>query len=449
MTWSHRMSFDERVLQRFGIAAQPTTMNCGVITIPDICQTSRIVAAPGFIRVNFRNTNQIVMVMRNKIRHHDTIAPPVQRRFRSKRSLRYCTDEGNTPAILQQIQNTWPQEAWDLRNDLMALAPYVSQEVLEEAAQSGVLPDAMLLEICLANPDAAQSQEFLDLLANGIPNPLPAYMITLIEDNWDMETPLGLLQRDMASAAAKMDRNMNFLLINEKLKDEPNLNTLRYYYSERDNVTDRFGIVDSYIEEAKFDSSEIVLDQIPIDFDLDDQSIDEYDNYYLYHDLLKSLSDSNRTILDLDSTEIDLLEQIANDNTGPSAIKSRNILCFAFGLCEEYPGNLYNTSQQKSARININPQDVINKAYTILQVNPNPASIYVEFYWKTLNLEGDGLIEISDMNGQTITKHVTNTIEGNWIWDTRKIKPGIYIFAKRKWKLVEQWQSKHRKIIIN
>lgn len=40
-------------------------------------------------------------------------------------------DGGNTPAVLLEIQNTWPQEAWDLRNDLMAMAPFVSRDALE------------------------------------------------------------------------------------------------------------------------------------------------------------------------------------------------------------------------------------------------------------------------------------------------------------------------------
>lgn len=347
-----------------------------------------------------------------------------QRELRSKRNPRFYT-----PAVLQQIQSTWPQEAWDLRNDLMAMAPYVSREALEEAASSGVLPDAMLLEICLANPDATQSEEFLDLLANGIPNPLPPYMIALIEENWDMETPLTILQRDMAAAAAKMDRNMNFLIINEKLKPEPDNDSLRLYYVERDNLTDRYGIVDSYIEEAKFDSSVLVLDQIPNDFDLDDRAMDEYDNFYLYHDLMQTLSDNERTILDLDSSEIDLLEQIAEDNAAPSAIKCRNILCFAFNMCEEYPGNLNDTSQEKSVHIPVNPQDIINKAYSSLEVNPNPASIYAEFSWEILNLDGDALLEITDMKGQSVAKHSISTIEGKWLWDTRQVIPGIYIYS--------------------
>lgn len=340
-------------------------------------------------------------------------------------------DGGNTPLVLQQIQNTWPQEAWDLRNDLMDMAPYVSRDALEEAAQSGVLPDAMLFEICLANPDATRDQEFLDLLANGIPNPLPNYMISLIQANWDLETPLTILKRNMASAASKMDYNLSILLTNEKLKPEPDNNLLRNFHSQRDNLGDRYSIVDSYIAEAKFDSSVIVLDQILVDFDLDDVTMYEYDNYYLYHDLLQSLNDNDRSIFDLDTTEIALLDQIANDHTGTSGIKSRNILCFAFGLCEEYPGNPSDTSQNKSTQILMPPQQIINEAYTTLMVTPNPATIFAEFSWEILNLENEALLEIVDMDGKVVATYSINEPQGKWAWNTRNTIPGVYIYSLR------------------
>ncbi|MEA3444514.1 MAG: T9SS type A sorting domain-containing protein, partial [Bacteroidota bacterium] len=340
-------------------------------------------------------------------------------------------DGGNTPLLLQEIQETWPQEAWDLRNDLMALAPYVSEEALLEAAFSDVLPDAMLFEVCMANPDATKSEEFLRILHEDIPNPLPIYMINLIRENWDLETARTILERDMAAASSKMDYNMNMLLTNEKLKAEIDVHQIRNYHSQRDNLSDRFSIADSYIEEAKFDSSVMVLDNIILDFDLDDTELNEYDNFYLYHDLLQSLNDSNLTIFDLDTVEIALLENIANDNAGPSAIKSRNILCFAYNMCEEYPGNPSDTSQHKSVSVSGSPQKIINEAYTTLEVSPNPATNYAEFSWEILNIKSKAVLEIFDVSGKLTASHNISSVKGKWAWDTRDIIPGIYLYSLR------------------
>ncbi|MCF8371825.1 MAG: hypothetical protein K9H64_09395 [Bacteroidales bacterium] len=287
----------------------------------------------------------------------------------------------------------------------------------------------MLFEICLANPDATHNEEFLIILHEDIPNPLPQYMINLIQENWDLETARTIFERDMASAAYKMDYNMNLLLTNEKLKGEPDIHLLRNYYGQRDNLSYRYWIADSYIEEAKFDSSVFVLDQIPVDFTLDDVLLDEYDNYYIYHDLRQALNDSNKTILDLDTIEIALLEQIANENTGLASIKSRNILCFAYGMCVEYPGNPSDTTQHKSTKISISPEQILNRAYTSLEVSPNPATYYTEFSWEILNLEGEPRIEIYDLSGKIKASHCITEPKGKWAFDTRNLLPGTYPYS--------------------
>ena len=56
---------------------------------------------------------------------------------------------------------------------------------------------------------------------------------------------------------------------------------------------------------------------------------EEYDNYYIYHDLMNDLYSTSRTIFDLDSLEFLTLQQIANDSTGWSSYKAQGLLCFA------------------------------------------------------------------------------------------------------------------------
>lgn len=87
-----------------------------------------------------------------------------------------------------------------------------------EAAYSDVLPSAMLLEICLANPDATRSDEFSTALQYDIPTPLPQYMLDLIIANWDVETPLTLLESQLSELYHSM-RRTNTLFIQEALFD--------------------------------------------------------------------------------------------------------------------------------------------------------------------------------------------------------------------------------------
>ena len=89
-------------------------------------------------------------------------------------------DNGNTNALLDNIDLVWSNDAWTLRNQLVAKSPNLSQEVLRRAALTGTLPDAMLIEILLLNADACKDKAFLDFLAHDIPNPLPQNLLNLL-----------------------------------------------------------------------------------------------------------------------------------------------------------------------------------------------------------------------------------------------------------------------------
>ena len=336
--------------------------------------------------------------------------------------------DGNTPLVLQQIQNTWPQDAWDLRNDLIAISPFVSQEALRETAESGVLPDAMLFEVCMANPDATQDEDFLYSLANDIPDPLPIYMINMIRDSWATETTRTILEYGLAQASSKRDFYCSVLLNDEKLRDTTNIDSLRIFHTLRDNLSDRYLLADSYIEENDFENAENILDDIVLDFDLDDRKLDEFDNFVELFDLLKNLNDSNRTIFEMDTTQKSDMETIAAEN-GWAGAKARNILCYVYGLCEDSPIVTDTSSAPKSAELNFyDPEKLLNEAYNKLSVKPNPADNFAKFEWELPLLGGETILRIVDLNGKTIQQHLISDKLGTWMWDTRSVKDGTYLY---------------------
>lgn len=71
-------------------------------------------------------------------------------------ALRYTysqvIDDGNTQGMVSEIELAWPDDAWDLRDALIARSPYNSEEVLIAAALKEIMPHAMLLEVLLENP---------------------------------------------------------------------------------------------------------------------------------------------------------------------------------------------------------------------------------------------------------------------------------------------------------
>lgn len=97
----------------------------------------------------------------------------------------------------------------------MADSPHLSDLVLQEAAlKSTVLPNAILFEICMANPEEMRNEKFLEFLATK-EDPMPQYMIDDLRDGADIETYKGVLQNEMtkyktlsATACTQITRNI-------------------------------------------------------------------------------------------------------------------------------------------------------------------------------------------------------------------------------------------------
>jgi len=80
-----------------------------------------------------------------------------------------------------------------------------------------------------------------------------------------------------------------------------------------------------------------------------------------------------------------------------------------------------------------------------LKVYPNPASVYASFIWNLPLLKSTAEIRIFDANAKIITQKTINTKLGQWVWDTRAIKNGVYYYEV----LSENQQLSNGKIIIN
>jgi len=61
-------------------------------------------------------------------------------------------------------------------------------------------------------------------------------------------------------------------------------------------------------------------------------------------------------------------------------------------------------------------------------VNPNPAKNWTAFEYTLSGSKTDGIIKITDVTGNIVQTFTVTGEQGTKIWDTRKIKPGIYFY---------------------
>lgn len=69
-------------------------------------------------------------------------------------------DGGSTDEVVAEITSAWPQDAWDLRAYLLSKSPYLTTGVLKDLNAQNKLPQAMFVEVCIANPDATKAEGF-------------------------------------------------------------------------------------------------------------------------------------------------------------------------------------------------------------------------------------------------------------------------------------------------
>ena len=337
-------------------------------------------------------------------------------------------DGGNTPALLQEIQQTWPSEAWELREALISQSPYLSQEALIEAAESDILPHAMLLEVCIANPEATYGEEFLSYLQEGMPSPMPYYMIEIIRANWITETTRSAIEGTMASLTAKSDYASNLLISHAMLDSIKAIDDVKTILAQRNHLSDNYKLADIYISTDQYDSAYTVLDQISQEFELNSRQQELHQFYSDYLDFRYNLYNNDKTIAQLDSNEVNALHSFAESTYGRVSDKAYNILCFFYGICKENQYQLPKGMGEKKKGKLSDANKIIGEAYNDISIYPNPAGVYATINWKLPLLETNAVLSIKDFNGKTIIDKTISGKEGQWVWDTRDMAEGIYLY---------------------
>ena len=76
-----------------------------------------------------------------------------------------------------------------------------------------------------------------------------------------------------------------------------------------------------------------------------------------------------------------------------------------------------------------NLQDVLNELYNKVTVHPNPAQFYTTFMYDLHPDIKSSILQISDVKGTVILSTPLTGNTGHYLWDTRNIPSGFYIFA--------------------
>jgi len=352
-------------------------------------------------------------------------------------------DGGNTDALKDEVENAWPEEMWALREELLGKSPHLSLEVLKMAAdKTDVLPDAVLFEILAANPDELKKEELLAYLEDK-ENPLPGYMVEILRQVAGGTNYKTVLEQQMAGynqAKTRAAYDMIRSNLNDAMADPDELRNWL------DNVGGRRAdeqIIASYMQQNNFGDALTLAGILPQLYNYDERDLAEHSLFMDMLNLEIQLRQQGRDISQLDSAEVSNLLNIASTSRCTAGSMARGILETQYGyhFC-----NCLNTGGNEGFKSSPtgNPKAFAVMFGGSIVVNPNPARDWTAFEYTLPGSKTEGIIKITDVTGNNIQMFTVSGEQGSKIWDTRKIKPGVYFYE-----FVVNGYSKTGKIIVN
>jgi hypothetical protein len=200
-------------------------------------------------------------------------------------------------------------------------------------------------------------------------NPLPDYMIALIESSWNNKTLRTDMENVLSSMANEKDYYLN-TLIQQNLQDTiPNYNY--ELYTDRGTYSDYFTIAEAYIEHNDFYASRAIMyDLTQSGHRLSQYEETEISDFEEYINIRENFYNDSTSIYRLDSTQIETLLNYVTHHTGRGIILAHNILCALYDICIDE-----NVEMKKLRNAENRHNDHNSSIATFLNcyISPNPA----------------------------------------------------------------------------
>ncbi len=341
--------------------------------------------------------------------------------------LQYLVDEGSTDSLKSMVENSTLEQSYEVYQDLMSASPYLSDSVVKSSIEKEeILPNAMIRDIMVANPQSAKSEELLTALderADPMPDSLWADILQGMNIVGAMERLVGELSgcmqhRDLYfNALAELFMNDT---INPRAQD-----SLISLFTGDSRIDSRYLLLQYYLTKHDYDQATSIVQAIPSQYDLTEIQSAIHQRVVNLLTVLPLLFTDSLGYLVPDSLQRILLEQIAGTDCDFPGAWARNIL-IASGLMN-YEEPIVNESTLKSSRKDKYHWKSSRSIKSDLKVFPNPAKDYLVIEYQKESDDDQLQIVILDMQGRRIGLYQLDKNTDQKIIPTTGMKTGSYM----------------------
>jgi hypothetical protein len=339
-------------------------------------------------------------------------------------TLTQYIDGGDTPGLDFEIQTSFPEDALQLRQQLVDQSPYLSDTVMMSAiAKEDVLFNAMLRDILTANPQSAKSADILSALENKF-DPMPDYMMAEIMVGLDILGGKEQLERNLARHQDLKARSFSRIVHYYKndTVDASSRDSLLIFMEDNFAILTHYQLIFCQLYIGDTTAAINALNSIPLDFSLNTLQLSTQNLYHYLVDILIELQTDSTGI---DSTLMSDLAALADEPDELPGIFARNILIITDLIPYDEP--VYLPANLKKSPV---WDKQIDKSYSeekFLKVFPNPAGTFFIIEYDLKNYTGPASITISDLLGREITEFNLKDRRNQRIINTISFSSGTYL----------------------
>ena len=345
----------------------------------------------------------------------------------SRLMLTIWVDGGNTQALKDAINLSYPWEAFELYNNLISLSPYLSDEIMIDAIQrEDVLPALMLKYVLLANPQSAKSDAVMEALNNRL-NPLPDAWVKEIEEGAEVVSPREQLESNVAYYFQERQIPVNQLK-NLYLSDTTGVyqdSLVNLLTNDIESISD-YQLAYLNIEKGDFDACDSVMANIPVKYAYRGAELENHQDFVDFFAIVKDLHQNDKDIHDINDDQLHQLRAMKKNDRNYTAAYARAILS---RIDKDYDYNepiLYPDENAPLKTAKDKPKSQQLKVENVLKVYPNPAKEYfIVEYTLTDNLN-NAVFEIIDATGRLVKSIQINKPNDQLLIKTEGILSGLY-----------------------
>ena len=292
-----------------------------------------------------------------------------------------------------------------------------------------ILPNAMVRDVLVANPQSAKSEQVLESLDDRF-DPMPGYMMAEIMEGREylgakeiLESKLGYWQQYRSRAKNQLIRDF----LTDTLLLNPHDSLIALFLDEND-LQSKYRLAFSYLDKDMATEAIDALDDIPITFELNNYQTAIHEDYESYFDILQMMNDSTWNAQQLDSICINTLSDIMDNDYPLISDYARGLLVKGGHI--DYTEQVVYSNNTKSYWIyQFNPKETVIHKKDYLKLFPNPAGDYVIVYFNTIELETTGKLLMHDINGKILRTIMLRNCQNQLTLNLGDIPNGVYIIS--------------------